>query len=193
MHHPPPAPPIPDVQSALNDLREVVISEQRLQERIAELAAEISLEYAGRELVLVNVLKGGVIFLADLMRRLTVASRLELVGASSYKGDQAPHPDVRITKDVDQNLRGRHVLLVEDIYDTGSTMHVVHDLLKLHRPASLEICTLLRKRKERSFHVPIKYVGFEIEDAYVVGYGLDFKEQYRYLPCIGILKPELCA
>jgi len=176
---------------ALQDLEQVLLTEAQIARRVAQLGEEISCDYEGRDLVLVSILKGGVIFLADLIRRIIIPHQIELVGASSYKGGTVPTPGVRITKDVDQNLSGRDVLLVEDIYDTGGTLHVIHDLLNLHRPASLEVCALLRKRKQHLQRLNVKYLGFEIEDAFVVGYGLDYKEHYRNLPCIGVLRPEL--
>jgi hypoxanthine phosphoribosyltransferase len=179
--------PIP----AMQDLEQILFTPEQLSQRVAELGAEISRDYEGRDLVMISVLKGGVIFLADLIRQVTIPHQIELVGASTYKGGTAPTPGVRITKDVDLNLAGRDVLLVEDVYDTGNTLHVVHDLLSLHRPASLTVCALLQKKKAHSQRLEVKYLGFEIEDCFVVGYGLDYKEHYRNLPCIGILKSEL--
>lgn len=179
------------LNSLMQDLERILISEEQISQRVAQLGEEISRDYEGRDLVLISVLKGGVIFLADLTRRIIIPHQIELVGASSYKGGMSPKPCVRVTKDVDVSLAGRDVLLVEDIYDTGNTLHVVHDLLSLHRPASLEICALLLKKKAQVQRYDVKYAGFEIEDAFVVGYGLDYKEHYRNLPCIGILKSEI--
>ncbi len=176
---------------AMRDLSSVLLSEEQIAARVAELGEEISRDYEGRDLVLVSVLKGGVVFLADLMRRITITHQIELVGASTYKGGTVPTPNVRVTKDVDASLAGRDVILVEDIYDTGNTLHVAYDLLELHRPASLEICSLLLKRKPHLQRLTVKYLGFEIEDQFVVGYGLDYKEHYRNLPCIGVLNPEI--
>jgi hypoxanthine phosphoribosyltransferase len=176
---------------ALQDLIAVLLTPEQIAARVAELGEEISRDYAGREPVLVSVLKGGVVFLADLMRAVTIPHQIELVGASTYKGGTVPTPSVRVTKDVDTALAGRDVLLVEDIYDTGNTLHVAYDLLDLHHPASLEICALLVKRKPHMQRLSVKYLGFEIDDQFVVGYGLDYKERYRNLPCIGVLNPEL--
>ncbi|HOE97451.1 MAG TPA: hypoxanthine phosphoribosyltransferase [Candidatus Sumerlaeota bacterium] len=175
----------------LQDLERVLISEGELADRIERLGAEISRDYAGRDLVLISVLKGGIVFLADLMRRITIPHAIELVGASSYKGGTVALGGVRVTKDVDQSIAGKDVLLVEDIYDTGNTLHVIHDLLRLHNPASLEICALLRKTKPQVQKLGVRYLGFDIDDVFVVGYGLDFKERYRNLPCIGVLKHAL--
>jgi hypoxanthine phosphoribosyltransferase len=174
-----------------DDLECVLIDSETLAQRVGELGAEITRDYAGRELVLVSVLKGGVVFLTDLMRAIAMPVQIELVGASCYKGGVTPTPGVRITKDVDQPLAGKDVLLVEDIYDTGHTLDVIRKLLALHRPASLEICSLLSKKKDRDQILDLKYLGFEIEDRFVVGYGLDYREFYRNLPYIGVLKPEL--
>jgi hypoxanthine phosphoribosyltransferase len=173
------------------DVERILISEEELARRVAELGEEVSRDYAGKPLTLVSVLKGGIVFLADLMRRIGVPHEIELVGASRYHGGTVPTPGVLITKDVDLGLEGRHVLLVEDIYDTGDTLHVIHELLELYRPATLEICALLRKSKPRAHEIEVKYLGFEIEDRFVVGYGLDYKERYRNLPYIGVLKAEL--
>ena len=175
----------------LNDLEKVLIDQEALQARVVELGQQISCDYAGKDLVLVSVLKGGIIFLADLSRAITVPHAYELVGASSYKGGTSPTPHVRITKDVDENLQDKHILLIEDIYDTGNTLHVVHELLGLHRPASIGVCALLWKDKPGRPDLEIKYRGFEIDDVFVVGYGLDYKEKYRNLNCIGVLKPEI--
>lgn len=176
---------------AMQDLSSILISQEQIAQRVAELGEAISRDYEGKDPVLVSVLKGGIIFLADLIRCINVPHQIELVGASSYKGGTVPTPTVRVTKDVDCVLAGRDVLLVEDIYDTGNTLHVAYDLIKLHRPASLEICSLLVKRKPHLQRHEVKYLGFEIDDQFVVGYGLDYKERYRNLPCIGVLSPEI--
>jgi hypoxanthine phosphoribosyltransferase len=174
----------------LEDLDRVLIDAPTLARRVAEMGAAIARDYAGQRPVLVSVLKGGIVFLADLMRSVAIDHEIELIGASSYKGGTLP-TTVRITKDVDQSLSGRHVLLVEDIYDTGRTMRVAWELIKLHGPASLEICALLSKPSAHEVEIPVRYVGFDIENHFVVGYGLDYKERYRNLPCIGVLKDEL--
>lgn len=176
--------------TGLDDLESILISEEDLARRCAELGAEISRDYAGRSLVLVSILKGGLVFLADLMRRITIPHQIELVGSSRYRSGITPTPGVRITKDVDGALAGRDVVLIEDIYDSGNTLHVIYDLIRLHGPASLEVCALLYKDKPRAKDLDVRYIGFEIEDRFVVGYGLDYKEHYRNLPCIGVLKPE---
>lgn len=179
--------------SQRQDLERILIGRDDIARRVDELGKQITADYAGRELVLICILKGGLPFTADLMRRIDLPIHLEIVGASAYKGatTAAAHP--RVTKDVDHDMAGRHVLLIEDIYDTGNTLGVMHDLLGMHQPASLEICTLLRKNKPHKHEFSVRYVGFEIEDQFVVGYGLDYKERYRNLPCIGVLKSEIYA
>jgi hypoxanthine phosphoribosyltransferase len=173
-----------------DDIEEVLFTAEQIAQRNAEIGAQISRDYADKDLILISILKGGVLFLADLTRQITIPHGIELVGASSYKGGVQASGGVRITKDVDQSLHNKDVLLIEDIYDTGNTLHVVYELLKIHRPASVEVCAMLRKNKPHFQKLDVKYVGFDIEDVFVVGYGLDYKEIYRNLPCIGVLKRE---
>ncbi|MEN6627386.1 MAG: hypoxanthine phosphoribosyltransferase [Candidatus Sumerlaeia bacterium] len=177
--------------SQRQDLERILIPRADIARRVAELGKQITADYQGRELVLICILKGGLPFTADLMRAIDLPVSLEVVGASAYKGGTSAAARLRITKDVDHDMAGRHVLLVEDVYDTGKTLAVMHELLGLHQPASLEICSLLRKDKPRAQELPIRYVGFDVEDVFVVGYGLDYKERYRNLPCIGVLKSEI--
>ena len=175
----------------INNLTRVLHTPEEIAKRVAELGAEISREYAGRDLVLVSVLKGGVVFLADLTRAITIPHAYDMIGASSYGSSTTTSGQVTITKDVDTNLLNRDVLLIEDIFDTGHTLRVVCNLLRLHNPRSLEVCALLVKNKKRDHDIPVKFSGFEIPNEFVVGYGLDYAEHYRNLPCIGILKPEI--
>lgn len=179
-----------DVYEGHEDLEQILIDETTLNQRIGELGRQISEDYRDRELVLISILKGGVVFLADLMRAVTIHHQIELVGATSYKGGTTPRGIVRITKDVDHSLTGKDVLMVEDIYDTGGTLHMVYELLKMHQPASIEVCALLKKKKTHDQKLKVKYLGFEIEDKFVVGYGLDYGERYRNLPYIGVLRSE---
>jgi hypoxanthine phosphoribosyltransferase len=173
------------------NLSRILHTPEEIAERVRGLGAEISRDYAGGDLVLVSILKGGVVFLADLTRAITIPHSYDLVGAASYGTSVTSSGQVTITKDVDTNLLERDVLVIEDIYDTGRTLRVVLDLLRLHGPRSLEVCALLSKRKPRVFDVDIRYVGFEIPDEFVVGYGLDHAEHHRNLPCIGVLKREV--
>jgi hypoxanthine phosphoribosyltransferase len=178
-------------EGPLDDLARVLLTHEQIAARVSDLAARISHDYQGKPLVLVGVLKGGVFLLADLSRELSIAHQIDLVGASSYKSGAQPSTRPHITKDVDLDLRGKDVLLVEDIYDSGATLRLVHDMIGMYQPASLAICALLVKKKQRERQLPIQYIGFEIEDVFVVGYGLDYKERYRNLKCVGVLHPEM--
>ncbi len=173
------------------NLQRVLLTREQIAERVRELGAEISRDYRDRDLVLISVLKGGVIFLADLTRAIDIPHAFDLVGAASYGTSTVSSGQVTITKDVDINLLGRDVLLIEDIFDTGRTLKVVCDLIRLRNPRSLEICSLLVKDKPREFDIPVRYRGFDIPDEFVVGYGLDFNEQCRNFDCIGVLRPEV--
>ena len=170
---------------------EVLIEEEPLQARIAELGAEISSEYEGRDLLLVGVLKGAVFFMADLMRELTIPCEIDFMAISSYGAATDSSGVVRILKDLDTNIAGRDVLVVEDIIDSGLTLSYLMRSLKARKPASLEICALLTKPERREIEVPVKFVGFEIPNKFVIGYGLDFAERYRNLPYVAVLHPDL--
>ncbi len=172
-------------------LEEVLIGEEALQHRIDELAAEISRDYQGKDLLLVCILRGGVLFLTDLMRRLTIPHAIDFMAVSSYGvGKRQSRGYVRIQFDLTTPIEGRHVLLVEDIIDSGLTVASVLDLLQTRRPASLKVCVLLDKAERREVDVPIDYRGFVIPNKFVFGYGLDLDEYYRNLPFIGVVKPE---
>jgi hypoxanthine phosphoribosyltransferase len=170
---------------------EVLIDAERLQHRIAELGEEISADYAGRDLLLVGVLKGAVFFLADLMRRLTIPCEIDFMAISSYGASTDSSGVVRILKDLDINIEGRDVLVVEDIIDSGLTLSYLMRNLEARGPASLEICALLTKPERREIDVPVRYTGFEIPNRFVIGYGLDFAERYRNLPYVGVLEETL--
>jgi hypoxanthine phosphoribosyltransferase len=170
---------------------EVLVSEGDLQARIAALGAEISSDYEGRDLLLVGVLKGAVFFMADLMRKLTVPCEIDFMAISSYGAATDTSGVVRILKDLDINIAGRDVLVVEDIIDSGLTLSYLMRNLGARKPTSLEICALLTKPERREIEVPVRYVGFEIPNRFVIGYGLDFAERYRNLPYIGVLHPDL--
>ena len=166
----------------------VLYSHARIQRRVRSLARRISRDYAGQRLVLVGILKGVVCFMADLMQHLSLPVTLDFMAISYYGGDGQV---VKITRDLDSTITGQHVLMVEDIVDTGMTLNYILNHLSAHNPASLRVCTLLDKRARRLVNVPLDYVGFEAPDEFVVGYGLDYKGEYRNLPFIGILHPEL--
>ena len=170
---------------------EVLIDESTLQGRIAELGDELSSDYAGRDLLLIGVLKGAVFFMADLMRRLTVPCEIDFMAISSYGASTDSSGVVRILKDLDINIEERHVLVVEDIIDSGLTLSYLVRNLEARNPASLEICALMTKPERREIDVDVRYVGFEIPNRFVIGYGLDFAERYRNLPYVGILHSDL--
>ena len=172
-------------------MTEVLIEEDDLQRRIAELGAEISSDYEGRDLLLVGVLKGAVFFLADLMRRLTVPCEIDFMAISSYGASTDSSGVVRILKDLDINIEGRHVLVVEDIIDSGLTLSYLVRNLEAREPSSREVCALLTKPERREIDVPVRYTGFEIPNRFGIGYGLDFAERYRNLPYVGVLDESL--
>jgi hypoxanthine phosphoribosyltransferase len=170
---------------------EILIGEDELQARIRELGTEISADYQGKELLLVGVLKGAVFFMADLMRAISVSCEIDFMAISSYGASTDSSGVVRILKDLDLNIDGRHVLVVEDIIDSGLTLSYLLRNLESREPASLEICALLTKPDRREIDVPVRYIGFEIPNRFVIGYGLDFAERYRNLPYVGVLRDEL--
>lgn len=172
----------PDVESVLFDAA-------RIRARVRALAARISRDYAGKDLLLVGVLKGAALFLADLAREMTIPCSLEFVSMASYEGE-ASSGEVRLLLDLRQNPHGKHVLIVEDIVDTGLSLSSLIDNLKGKRPASLEVCVLLDKAECRKLPVSTRYVGFQIPNRFVIGYGLDYNERYRHLPYVGVLKPS---
>jgi hypoxanthine phosphoribosyltransferase len=172
-------------------LEEVLISEETLQKRIAELGEEISHDYKAKELILVCILRGGVMFLTDLMRHLTVPHMVDFMSVSSYGvGARRSRGQSRITLDLNTDIQNRHVLLVEDIVDSGFTVKAVVELLSARQPLSLKLCALLDKAERREVEVPIDYCGFVIPDKFVFGYGLDADEYYRNLPFIGVMAPD---
>ncbi len=169
----------------------ILIDQERLQARVAELAAEISRDYAAvDDLLLVCVLRGAVIFLSDLSRQLAIPHAIDFMAVSSYGASTKSSGIVRILMDLETSILARHVLIVEDIIDSGRTLDYITRNLRTRGPASLKICTLLDKKTRREIPIAVDYVGFEISDEFVIGYGLDFAEFYRNLPFIGVLKPE---
>lgn len=169
------------------ELRKVLIPQNRLQERVSELGHEISQAFDGKDLAIVAILKGSFVFAADLLRAMTIQCSIDFMGISSYAG-QPGSGVVRITKDLDESIAGRNVLLVEDIIDTGLTANYLLHNLKQRKPASVDICALLDKSARRLIDLPIPYRGFEIPDVFVVGYGMDYQQLYRNLPHIAILR-----
>jgi len=169
----------------------VLISEEAIRERVLELAEQISADYTDcDDLVMVGVLKGSFIFLADLSRRLSIPRTIEFIAVSSYGSGSKSTGAVRLVMDVRGNIEGKHVLIVEDIVDTGHTLKYLIGMLKSHRPASVKTCALVRKAESAEVDVPVDYIGFDIGDEWVVGYGLDYAEQNRTLPYIGFVTPD---
>ncbi len=175
-----------------DDIDHVLVTGEQLQAKVAELGAAISRDYAGKDLLLVSILKGGVVFMADLMRAVTIPCAIDFMVVSSYGGANTETTGlVKIIKDLDADLTGRHVLLVEDILDTGVTLSNLVPMLKLRNPSSVKLCTILSKPSRRKADIEPDYLGFEVPDEFVVGYGLDYDEKYRNLPYVGVLKPEI--
>jgi hypoxanthine phosphoribosyltransferase len=169
-------------------LAETLISEEQLQQRITEIGAEITRDYKGKKLLLICILRGGVNFLVDLMRQIDIPHSIEFMAVSTYGvGRRESTGRARISLDIDTDISDRHVILVEDIIDSGFTIHSVLELLAARKPLSLEICSLLDKAERREIEVPIRYTGFVIPNAFVFGYGLDMDEYYRNLPFIGVV------
>ena len=182
---------VPDL---VNDVAEVLITEAQVRAKVVEMAAELSRDYAARDLTLVSVLKGSLPFMADLMRAISIPVQIDLMEVSSYGGTSTETSGlVRILKDLSSSVEGRDVVIVEDIIDTGLTLNYLQRYLRGKNPASLRICTLLDKPARRLAPIEIDYRGFTIPDRFVVGYGLDYGEFYRNLPYIGVLKPEVYA
>ena len=173
------------------DIKEILFSEEQLKERVAQIAAQIDRDYAGKELMLVSVLRGSFIFMADLVRAITVPCRVDFMAVSSYGSGTVSSGQVQITKDLSEDITGRHLLVVEDILDSGNTLSYLLEVLRARKPASIRLCTLLDKPERRVKPVHLDYTGFAIPDAFVVGYGLDYNEYYRNLPYIGVLRPSV--
>nr|WP_231699432.1 hypoxanthine phosphoribosyltransferase [Limnochorda pilosa] len=170
-------------------MQEILIDEQQIARRVAELGEQISRDYAGRPLALICILRGAVLFVADLLRAIRVPVTIDFMAISSYGNEAHSSGVVRILKDLDDPIEGKDVLIVEDIIDSGLTLAYLLENLRSRRPNSLEICVLLDKQVPRQVELPVRYTGFTIPDAFVVGYGLDYAEKYRNLPYVGILRP----
>lgn len=173
-----------------DDIAEVLVSEKEIQAEVAQLGHRISEDYAGNEILLIGLLRGAIVFLSDLMRAISIPVRLDFIGISSY-GASTESGAVRLVMDLETDIAGCHVLVVEDIVDTGKTLSYLVENLKARQPASLRVCALLDKPERRTVPITVDYVGFEIPDKFVVGYGLDFAEGYRNLPFVGVLKEHL--
>ena len=171
-----------------DEVLEILFDEQQIRARVADLARDITKEYAGRRLVLVSILRGAVFFATDLARQIGLPLSMDFLSISSYGEDS--EGVVRITKDLEENIAGKDVLVIEDIIDTGFTLKYLLRTLAGRNPKSLEVCALLDRRARRIIEIELKYIGFEIPDKFVVGYGLDYRQRYRNLPYIGVLKPD---
>ena len=169
---------------------EILFTREQIAKRVAELGAQISNDFAGQRVILLGVLKGATVFLSDLARHVTVEATFDFVGISSYRDKSESSGEVRLTKDVDESMEGRNVILVEDILDTGLTLSYLIKIISAHQPRALRVCTLLDKPARRQVPVRADYIGFEIPDKFVVGYGMDYAERYRNLQEIRVLPPE---
>ena len=180
-----------DAEHIEGELSRVLVTEAEIQDRLAGLAKQIAADYHGRDLLLVGVLRGAVMVMADLAREFDRHVEMDWMAISSYGSGTTSSGVVRILKDLDTDITGRHVLVVEDIIDTGLTLTWLVSNLTTRGPASVEVCTLLRKPEAQQMSVPVKYVGFDIPNEFVVGYGLDYAERYRNLRCVGTLSPQV--
>ena len=176
---------------AHKDLEEILVSEAQIKRRLATLAAEIDKTYAGQELTVIAIINGALLFTADLIRLINRPVRLDCVRVSSYRNSTTAVTEPQLRSNLTLDIQNRHVLLIDDILDTGKTLAMVVDLISAMKPASVRTCVLLDKRGRREVPFEADFTGFEIPDRFVVGYGLDFAERYRNLPCIGVLKPAL--
>lgn len=174
-----------------DDIQEILVSEAELKEKVTQLGEQISRDYEGKNLLLVSILKGSVVFMADLMRAITIPASIDFMVVSSYGAGTNTSGLVKIIKDLDQNLAGKDVLIVEDILDTGVTLSKLKPMLELRNPNSIRICTILDKPSRRKADITADYQGFAVPDEFVVGYGLDYDEKYRNLPYVGVLKPQV--
>ena len=173
------------------DIQEVLFTEAQLKARVQELARQIERDYAGKEIMLISVLRGSFIFMADLCRAIDLPCTLDFMAVSSYGKGTSSSGQVQITKDLSEDISGRHIIVVEDILDSGNTLSYLFQLLQARHPASVRLCTLLDKPSRRTKPITADYTGFTVDDLFVVGYGLDYAEKYRNLPYIGILKPAV--
>ena len=173
------------------DVERVLFSEEELRERVAQIAAQIDADYAGKEPLLVSVLRGSFVFMADLVRQIHVPCTVDFMAVSSYGAGTSSSGQVKIIKDLSEQIEGKDLIVVEDILDSGNTLSYLLQILRARRPASVRLCTLLDKPSRRVKEVEVNYSGFSIPDYFVVGYGLDYAEKYRNLPYIGVLKPAV--
>ena len=175
----------------LNDIQQILISEEQILARVEELAKTLDHDYEGKKPLMVCILKGSVLFFSDLVKRMTIRQDFDFMSVSSYGASTYSSGNVKLIKDLNSSIEGRHVVIVEDIVDTGHTLSYLKKMLNERKPASLKVCTLLDKKCRRTVDLEAEYAGFDIDDYFVVGYGLDYDEEYRNLPFVGVLKPEV--
>ncbi|MDL2214319.1 hypoxanthine phosphoribosyltransferase [Clostridia bacterium OttesenSCG-928-O13] len=173
------------------DLKSILLTKEEIAQKVAQLGAQISVDYQGKELLLISVLKGSIVFMADLMRAITIPVSIDFMAVSSYGAGTKSSGVVRIMKDIDIELAGKEILIVEDILDSGLTLSYLKELLAGRDPAGIKVVTLCDKPSRRTANIQADYIGFEVPDEFIVGYGLDYDEKYRNLPDIGVLKPEI--
>ncbi len=179
------------MNSITNDIKETLYSEEDILKRVKEISKEISKDYEGKDLLIVGILKGSVIFTSDLVKHIKIPCSLDFMAVSSYGNSTESSGVIKILKDLDEDIEGKHVLIVEDIVDTGITLSYLLEYLNVRKASSIEIVALLDKKARRKTDIEVKYVGFKIPDEFIVGYGMDYNEKYRNLPFIGILKREV--
>lgn len=175
----------------MKDIQEIYLNAEEIQRRISEIGQAISHDYLGRNPLLVGVLKGVIFFMADLLRSITIPCEIDFIAVSSYSAEARNHGYVRMVKDLEIPIFDRHILFIEDVIDTGLTLNYILQNLQARQPATLEVCALFNKVDHRLIDIPIRYKGFDLPDRFVVGYGLDFREKYRNLPFVGLLKPQV--
>jgi hypoxanthine phosphoribosyltransferase len=183
--------PLPADRFLEEDIAQVLISQDELRQRIAVIGGEISKDYAGKNPLMIGVLKGVLFFMADLLRDISIPVEVDFLAVSSYSDKDRTQGMVRLVKDLDMPIYDRHIIFVEDVIDTGLTLNYLLNTLRMRNPASLEVCVLFNKQKKRLIEIPIKYKGFDLIDRFVVGYGLDFREKYRNLPYVGLLYAQV--
>ncbi|APC42382.1 hypoxanthine phosphoribosyltransferase [Clostridium estertheticum] len=174
-----------------NDIKEVLYNEEQLRDKIRQMGEKVSKDYYGKDLILIGILKGSVIFMSDLLKEITIPCKMDFMAVSSYGNSTKTSGVVRILKDLDFEIQGKDVLIVEDIIDSGVTLKYLMKCLSARKPNSLEIICLLNKPERRKVDIDVKYVGFDVPDFFIVGFGMDYAERYRNLPYIGILKDEI--
>ncbi len=178
-------------QNLSNDIKKVLITEEELQKTVKALGEKISEDYKGKEVLLVGILKGSVIFMSDLMRYINVPSNIDFMAVSSYGNGTESTGRVKINKDLDSDITGKDIIIIEDILDSGKTLHYIRDILSARNPQSIKICTLFDKPERREANIKADYVGLAVPNEFIVGYGLDYAEYYRNLPYIGVLKEQV--